>query len=56
MAKDEKRDKAGAADRMQERRERDARVEDKQGFAVRDPNRDRPSHPDGWQTGGRDGA
>lgn len=57
MAKDElpRRDRSGAADRMRERREGDTRVTDRQGFKVIDPNRDRPSHPDGWQTGGRDG-
>jgi hypothetical protein len=32
-------------------RTRNAREEDQNGFAVNDPNR--PSHPDGWQTGGR---
>ena len=56
MAKDElpRRDRSGAAERMRERRERDARTEDSTGFRVNDPNRKQVSHPDGWQTGGRD--
>lgn len=56
MAKDElpKRDKGGAAKRMEARRERDARREGRDGFSVNDPGREQRSHPDGWQTGGRD--
>lgn len=49
-----RRDKAGAKQRMEDRRLRDAIRDDKQGFSVNDPTRDRPSHPDGWQRGGRD--
>lgn len=49
----ETRDKTGAADRMKARREEDARTYDDTGFYVSDPRRDRPSHPNGWQTGGR---
>jgi hypothetical protein len=48
-----KRDRADPAKRVAERRERDARREDGQGFSVNIPGETRPSHPDGWQTGGR---
>lgn len=48
-----KRDRVTTANRVKERRERDARHEDKDGFSVNEPGRTRPSHPDGWQTGGR---
>ncbi len=55
MAKElPKRDRDGAAARMQARREADARTEDKNGWSVNDPNREPRGHPNGWQTGGRD--
>lgn len=49
MAKDEEKEELP---RRENTRTRDARQEDPDGFSVR--GLDRPSHPDGWQTGGRD--
>jgi hypothetical protein len=37
--------------RRENTRTRDARQDDEDGFSVNYPNR--PSHPDGWQAGGR---